>query len=95
MSQTDYVKEAKTHKVSVPLLALIRQHYIHSSVQGQGEESTVAIIKSYGVDPAEKINDAEEKEKVQRGGKYESKVGFVGLGSMGFGMASSESACSI
>jgi hypothetical protein len=95
MSQTDYVKEAKSHKVSVPLLALIRQHYIHSSVQGQGEESTVAIIKSYGVDPAEKIKDAEEEEKVQQGGKYEGKVGFVGLGSMGFGMASSESSSPI
>jgi hypothetical protein len=95
MSQTDYVKEAKSHKVSVPLLALIRQHYIHSSVQGQGEESTVAIIKSYGVDPAEKVKDAEEEEKVQRGGKYEGKVGFVGLGSMGFGMASSESSSPI
>jgi hypothetical protein len=95
MSQTDYVKEAKSHKVSVPLLALIRQHYIHSSVQGQGEESTVAIIKSYGVDPAEEVKEAEKEEKVQPGGKYEGKVGFVGLGSMGFGMASSESTCSI
>jgi hypothetical protein len=85
MAQTDYVKEAKTHKVCVPLLALIRQHYIHSSVQGQGGESTVAIIKSY----------AEEEEKVQPGGKYEGKVGFVGLGSMGLGMASGESTCSI
>lgn len=51
----------------------------------------MAIIKSYGVDPAEKIKEAEKEEKVQPGGKYEGKVGFVGLGSMGFGMASSES----
>jgi len=49
----------------------------------------VAIIKSYGVNPAEKEQEAEDKEKVQPGGKYEGKVGFVGLGSMGFGMASS------
>lgn len=70
---------------------MIRQQYIHSSVLGHGAESSVALIKNYGVDPAEKAQEAEEREKVEAGGKYEGKVGFVGLGSMGFGMASSES----
>jgi len=80
--------------MSVPLLALIRQTYIltRSLHPESGDESSVSLIKNYSVDPAEsKDKEVDQVDLGSGEGCYKGKVGFIGLGSMGMGMASSES----
>ena len=94
--QTDYTTESKSLKMSVPLLALIRQTFIltRSLHPGSGDDSSVSLIKNYSVDPVEsKDKSVDQVDLGGEEGSYKGKVGFIGLGSMGMGMASSESWC--
>jgi 3-hydroxyisobutyrate dehydrogenase-like beta-hydroxyacid dehydrogenase len=75
--------------VSTPLISIIRQHYISAASHGIINESSSAIVKNYGVDV--KATGANPEATAVSQTQFEGKVGFVGLGSMGYGMASSTS----
>ncbi|CAL9133503.1 unnamed protein product [Musa textilis] len=87
---------AKSITFPLPLLSVAHQHLIHDSSRKYGDDASAAPLKTweqiYGVD----IQDAANKKSYSPGqladeliptSKAVNKIGFVGLGAMGFGMA--------
>ncbi|XP_065018093.1 uncharacterized protein LOC135644453 [Musa acuminata AAA Group] len=87
---------AKSVNFPLPLLSMAHQHLIHGSSCKNGDDASAAPLKTweqiYGVD----IQDAANKKSYIPGqladelvpkSKAVNKIGFIGLGAMGFGMA--------
>lgn len=93
--QATFATRAKAEKVATPLIALIRQQYSLASRLGSRNDSVGSIMQTYPVDIRMRTvsaRAARPRAISADAGRSVGRLAFLGLGSMGLGMASGECA---
>lgn len=88
------LNEAKVLPFPLPLTSLAHQQFIHGSACGYGEEADAAIVKIWertaGISVVardESYSPESIAEEIVSVSSRVERIGFIGLGAMGFGMA--------
>lgn len=86
---------ARALQFPLPLSSVVEQLYIYGSSQGYGKDDDAGLVRLFlpaapnGVNESSHENHHEEKPTVESTPMKISKIGFIGLGAMGHGMAAS------